>query len=416
MIKTCSLWGYRFFMSNYIKFWLRNALYVTAVLFFSGTIIQTFLIRQGIDSGAVGIHTTVLNSVNVLTTMLFSGMADKRGNTVRAITRLLIPVGIIYLGYIPLCIFFTDFSVLTFWAVILLGTIQSFFIAFRTAFEYKLPYQIIDIEHYSSLIATDGIITGVFGIISSTVLSYMFGLFPYYTVMLYGFITAAICTLISAYINHTFKVIPAEINNTPTVLISGKKQQFGYLRDLLKMSVFTRFIPSNFLRGIAGGVFSMAAVIALKSNKVSIADTTYLVIALSVANVAGSIFFALISRRLNCRVLCLCGSVVMAALSFMTAGSGSLIIFIYFIICVGKIFVDCSVPTLLYKIIPYDIAGSYHAWRLILTTAGSALAATATGYLIIYIPAVYLLIFASLCQLCSGWTYFSSPILHNPNL
>jgi hypothetical protein len=339
-------------------------------------------------------------------------MADKNGNTVRAITRLLIPVGIIYLGYIPLCVFFMGFSALTFWTVILLGTVQSFFIAFRTAFEYKLPYLIIDIEHYGTLIAADGMITGVFGIISSAVLSYMFVLFSYYTVMLFGFIAAAVFTLISAYINHTFKVIPAEINNKDAVFLSGKKPQFEYLKDLLKMPVFCRFIPSNFLRGIAAGVFSMAAVIALKSNKVSVTGTAYLVIALSVAGVAGSIFFALISRKLNCRVLCLSGSIVMAALSFMTAGSGVLIIFTYFIICIGKVFVDLCVPTLLYKIIPYDIAGSYHAWRLILTTAGVALAATATGYLIIYIPAAYLLVFASLCQLYSGWVYFSSPVLH----
>jgi hypothetical protein len=290
--------------------------------------------------------------------------------------------------------------------VILLGTVQSFFIAFRTAFEYKLPYQIIDIDHYGTLISADGIITGIFGIISSAVLSFMFGAFPYYSVMLAGFITAAVFTLVSAYINHTLKAVPAA--NTPVL----RKPQVGYLKDLLKMPVFTHFIPSNFLRGIAAGVFSMAAVIALKSNKISVTGTTYLVIALSVAGVAGSIFFTLISRKINCGVLCLSGSIVMAALSFMTAGSGPLIIIIYFIISIGKVFVDLSVPTLLYKVIPYDIAGSYHAWRLILTTAGVALAATATGYLIIYIPAAYLLVFASLCQLYSGWVYFSSPVLH----
>lgn len=398
-------------MSNYIKFWLRNALYVTAVLFFSGTIIQTFLIRQGIDSGGVGIHTTVLNSVNVLTTMVFSGMADKKGNTIRAITRLLIPVGICYAGYIPLCVFFTGFTALTFWTVILLGTVQSFFIAFRTAFEYKLPYQIIDIDHYGTLISADGIITGIFGIISSAVLSYMFGSFPYYSVMLAGFITAAVFTLVSAYINHTLKAVPSETNNTPAALLC-RKPQVGYLKELLKTPVFTRFIPSNFLRGIAAGVFSMAAVIVLKSDKVSVTGTTYMVIALSVAGVAGSVFFTLISHKINCGVICLSGSIMMAALSFMTAGSGTAVILIYFFISVGKVFVDLSVPTLLYKVIPYDIAGSYHAWRLILTTAGVALAATATGYLIIYIPAVYLLVFASLCQLYSGWVYFSSPILH----
>lgn len=400
-------------MSNYIKFWLRNALYATAILFFGGTVIQTFLMHQGIDSGAVGIYTTLLNAVNVVTAMTFSGMADKKKNIISMISHLMLPVGVCYLGFIPLCLFFTGSTLVTFWTVILLGTVQSFFIALRTVFEYKLPYRIILIENYGKLAAADGIITGIFGIASSTVLSYMFGKFPFYSVMLCGFIAAAILTVISAFINNTLRVIPEaeSIGSVPTLTLINNKSQITYIKQLIRLPVFARLIPSNLLRGLSGGVFSMTAVIALGSGKIAGTGTANLVIALSVANLTGSLFFALFSNKINCRILCLCSSLVMTVFSFILAGNESSFIILYFIVCMAKIIFDYSVPTLLYQVIPYDIAGSYHAWRLILTTVGTAVAATMTGYLILYIPAVFLLIFATVCQLCSGWVYFSTPVL-----
>lgn len=400
-------------MSNYIKFWLRNALYTTAILFFGGTVIQTFLMHQGIDSGAVGIYTTLLNTVNVVTSMTFSGMADKKKNIISIISRLMLPVGVCYLGFIPLCLFFTGSPIITFWTVVILGTVQSFFIALRTVFEYKLPYRIIVIENYGKLAAADGIISGIFGIASSAVLSAMFGRFPFYSVMLFGFITAAVLTIISAFINNTLRVMPEEVNNgtVSKMTLIDHKSQITYIKQLIRLPVFARLIPSNFLRGLSSGVFSMTAVIALGSGKFSGTGTAKLVLALSVANLTGSLFFALFSNKIDCRILCLCSSLVMTVFSFILAGNESLFIILYFIVCTAKIIFDYSVPTLLYQVIPYDIAGSYHAWRLILTTAGTALAATLTGYLILTIPAVFLLIFATVCQLCSGWVYFSTPVL-----
>lgn len=399
-------------MSNYIKFWLRNALYATAILFFGGTVIQTFLMRQGIDSGAVGIYTTLLNAVNVVTAMMFSGIADKNKNIIGIISRLMLPVGVCYLGFIPLCLFFTGSPLVTFWTVIILGTVQSFFIALRTVFEYKLPYRIIVIENYGRLAAADGIISGIFGIISSAVLSFMFGRFPFYPVMLCGFIAAAILTFVSAMVNNTLRVIPeAESNSVQTLTMIDHKSQITYIKQLIRMPVFARLIPSNFLRGLSGGVFSMTAVIALGSGKFTETGTARLVLALSAANLTGSFFFALFSNRIDCRILCLWSSLIMTVFSLLLAGNESLFLILYFIVCMAKIIFDYSVPTLLYQVIPYEIAGSYHAWRLILTTAGTALAATLTGYLILYIPAVFLLIFAAVCQVCSGWVYFSTPVL-----
>ena len=135
--------------------------------------------------------------------------------------------------------------------------------------------------------------------------------------------------------------------------------------------------------------------------------------ALSAANLAGSLFFAPASGRIDSRVLCLVGSAAMLPFAFITATQKNLFVFLYFIVCAGKLIFDYAVPTTLYRLVPYEIAGAYHAWRLILTGAAIALAATLTGYLIAYIPAYFLTGFAAVCQLYSGWVYFASPVLQS---
>lgn len=393
-------------MSNYIKFWLRNALYSTAILFFGGTIMQTFLMKQGTGSGEVGIYTTALNAVNVAVSMLFSGIADKQKNIIRAISLDMLPVSLCWFGFIPLCLFFTSSATVTFRVSLVLGVIQSFFIALRTIYEYKLPYRIIPIENYGRLAAADGIISGIFGIVASSLLSYLFLRFEYYTVMLWGFTTAALLTAVSAWINRTMKEIPEK--ETEITEPAPDRSQLSYIKILLKMPSFVKLIPSNFLRGVSAGVIAMTAVIAIESGKVTESGTAGLVTALFAANLTGSLFFAVFSKRINCRVLCLSGSLVMTVFAFLLAGGELLFIALYFVVCMGKMVFDYAVPTLLYQVVPYEIAGSYHAWRLILTTAGTALASTLTGYLLPYVPAVFLLILAVFCQLYSGWVYFAS--------
>lgn len=393
-------------MSNYIKFWLRNALYATAVLFFGGTVIQTFLMRQGIGSGAVGVYTTILNAVNVLTSMFFSGMADRKKNITGIITRLMLPVAGLYLGFVPLCLFFTGSPAVTFWTVLILGTVQSFFIALRTVFEYKLPYRIIEIENYGRLAAADGVISGVFGILSSALLSCLFDAFPFYPVMTGGFIAAAVLTAGAALVNRTLR----DTGGPPEVR-DGRSPKAVNVLQLLRLPVFRRLIPANFMRGLSAGVIGMTAVIAIAGSKFSQSSTAVLVIALSAANLSGSLFFAAFSKRIDCRILCLASSAVMAVFALIDAGGETLFVVLYFIVCMGKIVFDYAVPTLLYQVVGYEIAGSYHAWRLILTTAGTAAAATLTGYLITDVPAVCLLAGAVVFQLLSGWVYFASPVL-----
>lgn len=89
---------------NLLIFCSRNALYAIALMFSSGTIIQTFLAYHKITSDSIGIHTTALGVINIFATIFFSTASDKTSDIKKIITKLLIPIAICFLGMMLLCI------------------------------------------------------------------------------------------------------------------------------------------------------------------------------------------------------------------------------------------------------------------------------------------------------------------------
>lgn len=189
-----------------------------------------------------------------------------------------------------------------------------------------------------------------------------------------------------------------------------KNKQKPKIKELLYMPLFTKLIIPNLLRGIASGVFAMAAVIVLE-NGFSSSDTTLLVTIAALAAILGSFLFAVLSRHINSRFLCLAGSIAVFSVTLFGTNIRFLFFIAYFITGIGKIIIDYSVPTILYKLLSFERAGIYHAWRLIITTAGTSLATMLVGYLIGNVPIFIILIFAALCQLLSGLFYCFSPVL-----
>ena len=62
-------------------------------------------------------------------------------------------------------------------------------------------------------------------------------------------------------------------------------------------------------------------------------------------------------------------------------------------------------PSICFEFVPFAIAGVYHTWRLMLTTAGSAAATLLAGALIGSVPSWTLLLAAALGQLWCGIIY-----------
>ena len=125
---------------NPLFFIIAMGLRTVALLCVTGPIMQTFLASIGFSSRWIYIHTTIVQIVNVLTISLCSTWAD-RGSVIRRTAFVELPYALLYLLYIPLCIW-KSASLLSFCLLTGICLVQSVCIALWTICEYKLPYYI----------------------------------------------------------------------------------------------------------------------------------------------------------------------------------------------------------------------------------------------------------------------------------
>ena len=95
------------------------------------------------------------------------------------------------------------------------------------------------------------------------------------------------------------------------------------------------------------------------------------------------------------------GSIVAALLPVLLVSGEAVYISFFTAITLGKTLIDYSVPALLIGIVPKDIAGPYHALRMVLQNAGAFIAVTVAAVM----PVGALLILTSLLQLVSGVSF-----------
>ena len=88
---------------NKLFFIIAMGLRTVALLCVTGPIMQTFLASIGFSSQWIYIHTSVVQAVNILTISLCSTWAD-RGNVIKRTAFVELPYALLYLLYIPLCI------------------------------------------------------------------------------------------------------------------------------------------------------------------------------------------------------------------------------------------------------------------------------------------------------------------------
>ena len=118
-------------------FILAAALRTVALLCVTGPIMQTFLASIGFSSRMIYIHTTIVQSVNILTISMCSSWAD-RGNVIKRAALIELPYALLYLLYIPLCLWMSS-SPLSFCTITGICLLQTVFLALWTVCEYNFP-------------------------------------------------------------------------------------------------------------------------------------------------------------------------------------------------------------------------------------------------------------------------------------
>lgn len=380
------------------------ALRTAALLACTGPIMQTFLASLGFSSRFIYINTTLVQAANILTSSLCAQWAD-RGSVIKRSAVCEIPHALLYLCYIPLCLWkspsFTSFALLT--GICLL---QSVCIALYTVCEYKLPYFIYGPKDYGTVLAISGIVCALISLGAGVMISRLAQVMDYSTLMMGACVVSFAMMGVSALLHSLQK--PLQSACAP-MEAADRKQDKNAL-SIFREPIFYRMIPANLFRGFAYGTTTVMAAVALDLGH-SQSAATALVSVQSGAMLLGCGLFALSTRFLSARTVTLCGSLAFCLLPVMLIGNEMLFLILFALVYFGRTLVDYATPSLLRMAVPVEIAGPYNAWRMIIHFTGTLMATTIAAM----IPVWALLGLTMAAQLLSGVSYFFDREMRSAN-
>ena len=375
-------------------FVIAMGLRTVALLCVTGPIMQTFLASIGFSSQWIYIHTSIVQVVNVMTISLCSTWAD-RGNVIKRTAMVEFPYALLYLLYIPLCIWKSP-TLLSFCILTGICLLQSICIALWTICEYKLPYFVFSPKEYGSVLSAGGFVGSLISLGTGVMITRLSGLISYAELMLSACAISVVLMLICAALHLKLK----PVSDAPA--INAVKRKVNQM-EIFRYPVFLRMIPANLMRGFGYGTTTIFAAIALDLGfDTSVA--TSLVSAQSIAALVGCTLFGISISRFPPRFITLIGSATFGLIPLMLIPNKYLFLAVFSLVYLGRTLVDYSVPSILRAAIPVQLAGPFNAWRMLLHNGGTLLATTIAAF----IPIVWLLILTVACQLISGLHYFVS--------
>ena len=395
-------------MFNFYKYYLRNALIGTSVIFCGGSILQTFMAALGITPASVSAFIIISNVINIAVGIIFANVSDKYHNTKRIISYTILGYLFIVIGLLLLC--FIKVSPLT--AVIIITAFNglfSFSLSLRAIFEFKLPYKIIDIRNLHILSSVDGFITSVLGIIASLIFAFFVARYEFFNVLAVALVISAIMIIGGSIVNESFEISKYHEEKEEKTLLN--------IFDLLKIREFKQLIFPNMLRGMINGVLTMSTTIGFTLGILNEKSAAYLVTAITAATVLSSLCYAFLAKRyLQNYTLLFIGTVLMSLMVLFYVPNGIFFIAVNFICYFGMCMVNYAVPLTVYEFVPYEISGVYHAWRLLLTTTGFIISTAVIGIVLeknaVIIPFIkvnivlFMLFIAMILAITAGIIYY----------
>ena len=377
------------------------ALRTVALLCVTGPIMQTFLGSLGFSSQWIYIHSSIVQTANILTISLCSTWAD-RGNVIKRTAFVELPYALLYVLYIPLCIWKSP-SLLSFCMLTGICLLQSVCIALWTICEYKLPYYIFTPREYGTILSVGGIVGGLISLGTGVVTTGLSALLSYSTLMLSACIASLVMMLACTPLHLGLKPIA----DAPKISPGTRERKINQL-EVFRYPLFLRMIPANLMRGFSYGTTTIFAAIALDLG-FDTGVSTALVSAQSIATLAGCSLVGISLSFLAPRFVTLAGSLAFVLIPLMLIPNRFVFLTVFALVYFGRTLVDYSVPVILRSSVPVQIAGPYNAWRMLLHNAGTLTATTVAAF----IPVTWLLMLTMVFQLFSGLHYFVSTDLRS---
>ena len=379
---------------NKLYFILATAVRTVSLLCVTGPIMQTFLASCGFSSRWIYIHTSLVQAATVLTIASCSTWAD-RGSVIKRTALVELPYALLYLMYIPLCIWKSP-SLASFLMLTGICLLQAICIALWTICEYKLPYFIFTPREYGSILSVGGVVGGLISLGTGIVITWLSARISYASLMLWSCLLSVGLMLLCTALHWSLKPVADAPPVIPTTKAVRQLEIFRY-------PLFFRMIPANLMRGFSYGTTTIFAAIALDLG-FDQSVSTALVSAQSIATLAGCALCGLGITFLAPRFVTLAGSLCFALIPLLLIPSKGIFLTVMALVYLGRTLVDYSVPAILRAAIPVHLAGPYNAWRMLLHNGGTLLATTVAAF----IPVSRLLMLTMALQLISGLHYFLS--------
>lgn len=383
-------------MKNEIKLHIQCFLYSLIVFILNGTLLQTFLLENGLDEQTVTFSLSVLQIVQMLTIFLFSGIVDKlnRLKKVTALSFLIcLPLNIYFL-----CLSFTP-GTQTPIPFLIFGIAFNIFLGLYNVISYKLPYCVIEIERYGIFTAYSGLFCGIITFLASVGIVALQGNFSYFTVMRMMYILSLI--FIGLVIIVTFCM---EETAPPAIKAETRKS-----RNILKYKHFTALIIPNILRGFCFGIIGMASTIGYYTGDINSASASILVTITAISSIASSLAYTLLNRKVKEKHTLIFSSIfvfIFLALMIVFNNTTAFLVFYGFAYFFFNL-INTAVPIIVVKIVDYDVVGQYSGGRMLLHTLGISLSGFVCIPLFKLIGVFPTILLAGIAQIISGVIYYT---------
>ena len=331
------------------------ASYTAALPMVNGALMQLFLADKGLSTVQIGTFATIVQMSTLIGTMGFSKVADKSENPKRTTGLVLLCQVLLSLCYMPL-IQSQASGKLVLVLVTCVASSITLLAALKSILEYKMPYQIIPLERYGSMIFTDSAIRGVVGIGLSFCFSKMIasklGGQPY----LWCMVLASGLLIVSYLCCGTLK---------PLEDASKLRKNSMTSRQLVEMFCSPKFkaiILPTLLRGITFGITG-SMVLVMLSLGYSDAEASKLPIITACGCLLAAGIHHFLSHKIKMPSIGTVGSFLLLSVLFLPRGNSILFYLLYLLVYTGQMLIDCTIPIMVIHIVDPQIAGAYNAWR-----------------------------------------------------
>ena len=383
-------------LKNKIRATISYTVRTVAVMFAHGPLMQTFLSVVGFDSYLIYIHSSLIQAANVLTLLLFSSWANN-DCPIRRSAFTTIPTGLLFLLYIPVAIG-NNASIEAYILLAGVGVAQQVSIGLFTICEYKVPYYIYNKDEYGMMLSICGVLSSLLSLGSGALISYLTAIYSFTEIMTVAFVLSAVMMGIAFITTISQKNLLAD---DPSAAPPDKKEKkLSSVVELFKHATFTHLIGANLMRGFAAGIIGVLATVALDLGH-NESLTAAMVSAVSAASLISCAFFAVSAKRISPNLLLVVGSLTIGLTPILLVRDSAVYLAVYTVITVGRTLIDYSVPAMLIKVVPIEIAGPYNAWRLLIQNAGSLIATTVAPLL----PIPLLLALTAVFMIVAGFSF-----------